>query len=119
MADLDSKAVSAYEQSIPKGSGPPDPKKVPIKLLRLSALYENLTNFVMPLCTSVPDRPHIETPITQSNNIVDISRVGLRQFWNLKGHMQDASQLATAHYPETLDRIFVRHSLFQRCLEEL
>jgi hypothetical protein len=38
---------------------------------------------------------------------VDISGVGLKQFWNLKGHMQDASVLATAHYPETLDRIFV------------
>ena len=38
---------------------------------------------------------------------MDISKVGLKQFWNLKGHMQDASQLATAHYPETLDRIFI------------
>jgi hypothetical protein len=31
----------------------------------------------------------------------------LKQFWNLKAHMQDASTLATAHYPETLDRIFI------------
>jgi hypothetical protein len=30
------------------------------------------------------------------------------QFWNLRSHMQDASVLSTAHYPETLDRIFVR-----------
>ena len=52
-------------------------------------------------------RPHPETPISQSNNIVDISGVGLKQFWNLKSHMQDASVLATAHYPETLDRIFI------------
>lgn len=42
-----------------------------------------------------------------STNIVDISGVGLKQFWNLKGHMQAASTLATAHYPETLDRIFI------------
>jgi hypothetical protein len=28
-------------------------------------------------------------------------------FWNLKAHMQAASTLATAHYPETLDRIFI------------
>jgi hypothetical protein len=53
------------------------------------------------------DRPHPSTPITQSNNIVDISGVGLKQFWNLRSHMQSASQLATAHYPETLDRIFI------------
>lgn len=61
----------------------------------------------MPLCSAIPNRQHPETPVSQSNNIVDISRVSLRQFWNLKGHMQDASTLATAHYPETLDRIFI------------
>jgi len=33
--------------------------------------------------------------------------VSLRMFWNLKAHMQAASTLATAHYPETLDRIFI------------
>lgn len=82
--------------------------KVPPKMLRLFALYENLTRFVMPLCSAISNRAHPETPISQSNNIVDISKVGLKQFWNLKGHMQDASTLATAHYPETLDRIFVR-----------
>ena len=53
------------------------------------------------------DRDHPRTPITQSNNIVDISGVGLKQFWNLRTHMQSASTLATAHYPETLDRIFI------------
>ncbi|KFY27640.1 hypothetical protein V491_00815 [Pseudogymnoascus sp. VKM F-3775] len=53
------------------------------------------------------DRPFPNTPITQSNNIVDISGVGLKQFWNLRAHMQSASQLATANYPETLDRIFI------------
>jgi hypothetical protein len=76
-------------------------------MLRLFALYENLTNFVLPLCSEMTDRPFPETPVSQSSNIVDISNVGLRQFWNLKTHMQDASQLATAHYPETLDRIFI------------
>lgn len=78
--------------------------------LRLFALYENLTRFVMPLCSAVPGRPNPETPVDQSNNIVDISKVGLKQFWNLRSHMQDASTLATAHYPETLDRIFVSTS---------
>jgi CRAL/TRIO domain len=81
--------------------------KTPAKLLRLFALYENLVRFVMPMSTALQDRDYASTPITQSNNIVDISGVGLKQFWNLRTHMQDASQLATAHYPETLDRIFV------------
>lgn len=104
VADLNSKRMSAYEASAGKAK---EPGRLPPKLLRLFALYENLTRFVMPLCSAVISRPHPETPISQSNNIVDISDVGLRQFWNLKGHMQDASTLATAHYPETLDRIFI------------
>jgi hypothetical protein len=53
------------------------------------------------------DREHPRTPITLSTNIVDVSQVSLRMFWNLKAHMQAASTLATAHYPETLDRIFI------------
>src|SRR3984957_15166460 len=79
---------------------------VPPRLLRLFALYESLLHFVLPLCSALR-RPSPEMPVVSATNIVDISGVGLRQFWNLKGHMQDASVLATAHYPETLDRIFV------------
>ncbi|KAF1811190.1 CRAL/TRIO domain-containing protein [Eremomyces bilateralis CBS 781.70] len=108
VAHLDSKTVSEYEKSVTMSTTVPhNEAKVPTKMLRLFALYENLTRFIMPLCTSLEDRPHLETPISQSSNIVDISKVGLRTFWNLKNHMQDASQLATAHYPETLDRIFI------------
>lgn len=101
---LNSKKMLTYAaaNSKSKVSGP-----APSKTLRLFALYENLTRFVLPLCSAVPGRPNPETPVDQSNNIVDISKVGLKQFWNLRNHMQDASTLATAHYPETLDRIFV------------
>ncbi|KAK5686051.1 hypothetical protein LTS10_002165 [Elasticomyces elasticus] len=81
--------------------------KTPRKMLRLFALYENLCRFVLPLCSAIPDRQHAETPISQSNNIVDISKVSFAKFWSLRNHMSDASTLATAHYPETLDRIFV------------
>ena len=112
VAPLNSKTMSAYAKSSEstsvggtilksKGSGTPP------RLLRLFALYENLTNFILPLCSGLKDRDNSDTPISQSNNIVDISGVGLKQFWNLRSHMQDASTLATAHYPETLDRIFV------------
>lgn len=105
VAHLNNKAVSAYESSTSKPQS--IKSKVPPKMLRLFALYENMTNFVFPLCSALPDRPYPETPVSQSSNIVDISKVGLKQFWNLKSHMQDASQLATAYYPETLDRIFI------------
>ncbi|KXT08445.1 hypothetical protein AC579_5610 [Pseudocercospora musae] len=81
--------------------------KVPRKMLRLFALYENLCRFVLPLCSAVPNRPSPETPVSQSSNIVDLSKVGIKTFWNLRAHLQDSSALATAHYPETLDHIFV------------
>lgn len=103
---LDSKTIASYEKlgatttfSKAKTDGKTSPG-----LLRLFALYENLTRFNQVFCTQLQDREFPGTPITMSTNIVDISHVSLRQFWNLKGHMQAASQLATAHYPETLDR---------------
>ncbi|KAI0538063.1 CRAL-TRIO domain-containing protein [Xylaria digitata] len=105
---LDSKAVADYEKSTETTySKAKTDGKTPPKLLRLFALYENLTRFVQPLSSECVDRENPETPITLSTNIVDISHVSLRMFWNLKAHMQAASQLATAHYPETLDRIFI------------
>lgn len=76
-------------------------------MLRLFALYENLFRFVTPLCTAIPDRPYPETPLTQGNQIVDITGVGLKQFWDLKTHLQELGELATAYYPETLDKIIV------------
>ncbi|KAJ9666542.1 hypothetical protein H2201_003465 [Coniosporium apollinis] len=106
VAHLNPKTLTAHEQASPI-RGSKDSRKAPPRMLRLFALYENLVRFVLPLCSAIPDRPQPETPISLSNNIVDISGVSLKQFWNLKGHMQDASQLATAHYPETLDRIFI------------
>lgn len=101
--------MAAYNATMDPNALPEAHKSstVPQRLLRLFALYENLLRFVMPMCSRL-QRPNPETPIVSSNNIVDVSGVGLKQFWNLKSHMQDASVLATAHYPETLDRIFVR-----------
>ncbi|EFY92086.1 phosphatidylinositol transporter, putative [Metarhizium acridum CQMa 102] len=107
--NLDSKTVSEYERLGAKStfSDAQTDGKTPPGLLRLFALYENLTRFSQPFCTQLTDREFPDVPVTMSTNIVDISGVGLKQFWNLKGHMQAASQLATAHYPETLDRIFI------------
>ncbi|KAK2038720.1 CRAL/TRIO domain-containing protein [Colletotrichum somersetense] len=106
---LDAKTIANYEKtgrdssfSKAKFDG-----KTPTGMLRLFALYENLTRFAQPFSTQLQDREHSDTPVTLSTNIVDISGVSLKQFWNLKSHMQAASQLATAHYPETLDRIFI------------
>lgn len=116
---LDSKTMAAYTSKVSESTTAETHKSstVPARLLRLFALYENLLRFVMPLCSQLP-RANPETPIVSSTNIVDVSGVGLRQFWNLKGHMQDASVLATAHYPETLDRIFVRFLYFDLTVAE-
>jgi hypothetical protein len=65
-----------------------------------------MTRFVLPLCTEMTDRDNAHVPITQGTNIVDVTGVSLRQFWNLKSHMQAASTLANAHFPETLDRAY-------------
>ncbi|RYO80173.1 hypothetical protein DL764_009928 [Monosporascus ibericus] len=103
---LNSQAVATYEKSSETSFSKAKPDgSTPAKLLRLFALYENLTRFAQPLCTECTDREYPQTPITLSTNIVDISHVSLRMFWNLKGHMQIASELATSHYPETLDRM--------------
>ncbi|PSR75516.1 CRAL/TRIO domain-containing protein [Coniella lustricola] len=105
---LDPKTVTAYEKAASSTFSRAVPNaKTGTKLVRLFALYENLTRFAQPLCTQLTDREHPSTPITLSTNIVDVSGVSLRGYWNLKNHMQAASELATAHYPETLDRIFI------------
>ncbi|KAF3192701.1 hypothetical protein TWF106_010558 [Orbilia oligospora] len=106
---LNDKTMNAYAKSTAhKGSTiqVAGTSKTPDRMLRLFALYESMTHFILPLCSVLP-REHPETPVDSTNNIVDISGVGLKTFWNLKNHMQDASTLATAHYPETLDRIFI------------
>jgi len=71
------------------------------------ALYESLQQLVVPLCDKLKDRPHPETPIAASCNIIDITGVTLMQFFSLRGHLADASTLATARYPETLDSVLV------------
>src|SRR5271154_3436688 len=65
---------------------------------------EHSTRFVMPLCGKL----HPDRRVSTAVNIIDLSGVGVRQFWNLRSHLQKASTMATAHYPETVERIFVR-----------
>ncbi|MCJ1282596.1 hypothetical protein MMC26_001921 [Xylographa opegraphella] len=39
--------------------------------------------------------------------IIDLTGVGVRHFWNLRAHLQKASTMATSHYPESVDKIFI------------
>lgn len=89
IAGLNSKRMSAYQSSLSsKAAQHPSKGNISPNLRRLFALYENLIQFVLPLCSAIPNRPYSDTPVSQSNNIVDISKTGLKQFWNLKGHVR-------------------------------
>ncbi|EJF61053.1 CRAL/TRIO domain-containing protein [Dichomitus squalens LYAD-421 SS1] len=73
---------------------------------RIIALYETMTGFVLPLCSHLPRR--IEpTPVTSVTTIIDFTDVSLPLLWSLRSHLQEASTLATANYPETLSTIVV------------
>lgn len=78
----------------------------------LSSIFlpaEYVTRFTQRLCTQLshPPDPQGGLIIDKSTNIIDLSNVGLRKFWNLRSLLQTASSMATAHYPETVERIFV------------
>ena len=73
----------------------------------LSSIFlpaEYVTNFTQPLCKRVHNDGIV---VNKSVNIVDLSHVGLRKFWSLRSLLQTASSMATAHYPETVEKIFV------------
>lgn len=78
----------------------------PAKSLALYAVMHNILNFVFPLCSSIP-RSDTSISITKSTNIIDISGVGLSQWWALKSHIQAAGVLTTDYYPDILDKTFV------------
>ncbi|WRT70596.1 uncharacterized protein IL334_007594 [Kwoniella shivajii] len=100
-------SVSAYENSATLKGVDTNGCTAPPKMLRLFALYEFFTRTVTPWCASQTDRPYFPTPMTQGTNIIDISGMGLKQFWDLKSHLQDSSRLATENYPETLMNVIV------------
>lgn len=94
IADLNSKAMKTYEANVmtpsasPYQSGSSTPVKTapagttpvapaattPPKLLRLFALYQNMASFVFPMCNAM-HRPNMETPISATTNISDVTYV--------------------------------------------
>ncbi|TCD62426.1 hypothetical protein EIP91_006908 [Steccherinum ochraceum] len=76
---------------------------------RIIALYEVMTRFVLPMCTSLPHST-APTPISSVTTIIDLEQVSLMSMWGLRSHLQEASTLATANYPETLNTIAVVNS---------
>jgi len=76
---------------------------------RIVALYEIMTRFILPLCTHLPHTTY-PSPITSTTTIIDLAGVSLVSMWSLRNHLQQASALATANYPETLHTIAVVNS---------
>jgi len=81
----------------------------PRRYQRIIALYEAMTGFVLPLCTYLPHSA-APTPISCVTTIIDLQDVSLGAMWTLRNHLQQASTLATANYPETLNTIAVVNS---------
>ncbi|KIJ60271.1 hypothetical protein HYDPIDRAFT_32394 [Hydnomerulius pinastri MD-312] len=75
---------------------------------RIIALYEVMTRFVLPLCDHLPHEPL--TPVSSVTTIIDLEGVSLSGMWSLRSHLQQASTMATANYPETLNTIAIVNS---------
>lgn len=65
-----------------------------------------MTRFVGSLCSALP-REIEPVPITAVTAIIDLGDTSIRQLWALRSHLQEASTLAQANYPETMGTVVV------------
>ncbi|KAL1743664.1 CRAL-TRIO domain-containing protein [Schizophyllum fasciatum] len=75
---------------------------------RIVALWEFMRLFALPLSDSLP-RPNT-ADICAVTSIIDLADVSLPSLWALRHHLQEASGLATAHYPECMHSTIVVNS---------
>ena len=64
---------------------------------------EYSSQFVQPLCA----RLHPDGAMPCLMHIIDLNGVGVKHFWSLRSHLQKAAGMATSHYPESVDKIFI------------
>ncbi|KAL8950082.1 MAG: hypothetical protein Q9222_003866 [Ikaeria aurantiellina] len=104
---LDAKTMNAYRRASASIHGMNIPKSehaVSPELLRASVVYDSLVRFVLPLCSGAPGGPD---PVHKTLQLVDITGIGVRQVWNLRGYVQDLARLLSRNYPEILDHVFI------------
>ncbi|KAF8133416.1 CRAL/TRIO domain-containing protein [Boletus edulis] len=103
-------ALESFRIFYPRWTGRRDKHGLPLYVFRLASLdmppekryqrivvlYECMIRFVLPLCDYIPHDP--PTP----PDILDM--------WSLRSHLQQASTMATANYPETLHTIAIVNS---------
>jgi len=68
-----------------------------------------MTRFTFPLCSHLPHATS-PTPISSTTTIIDLEHVSFSSMWRLRHHLQEASRLSTANYPETLHSIAIVNS---------
>ncbi|KAI0345696.1 CRAL/TRIO domain-containing protein [Trametopsis cervina] len=76
---------------------------------RILVLQELMIRFNLPLCTHLPHSTS-PTPISSVTTIIDLENVSLGTLWNWRKHLQEASTMGTANYPETLGTIAIVNS---------
>lgn len=72
-------------------------------------LTEYVNTFVFPLCSDLPHSTE-PIPISSAMTIIDLENVSFGAMWRLRSHLQEASKLSTANYPETLHSIAIVNS---------
>ena len=73
------------------------------------ALYEYMTRFTLPLCSHLSHATS-PTPISSTTSIIDLGDASFTSLWQLRHHLQEASSLSTANYPETLHHVAIVNS---------
>ena len=73
------------------------------------SLYEYMTRFTFPLCSHLPHTTS-PTPISSTTSIVDLGDISLSSLWQLRHHIQEASSLSLANYPEILHHVAIVNS---------
>jgi len=71
-------------------------------LQNLVCEYEKNQNQRLPACSKAVGHP-VETSCT----ILDLAGVGVRQFWDVKNYVSEASKIGQDRYPETMGRFYL------------
>lgn len=74
---------------------------------RAVVFHDTLLRFILPLCSTMGDRPHPERAITNAVYLVDVASLSLKQAWGLRSYAQDISNLLATTFPEVIETIFV------------
>jgi hypothetical protein len=108
VSNLDAQSLAAYKKS--QGSRKSDavvPGASPSDLKPVLVYHENMTRFVLPLCSAVREKTERSVPVTSCLYLVDISKLGFKQAWSLREYVQDTSSILANNYPEVIDKVFV------------